>query len=374
MALAQVFRHFNGYAHVLVAAPSAVDALNTLALELEHVARLRALVYGVAHLAVERRHRDFRAECSLRECDWHIAPNVVAAARENGMRTNCNVYVQVAVRTAVGAGIALAADIQNLIVIDTRRNGNLDRLLTADLALAVARFARGIDNLASAVAAVARACGLHHAERCALVDAHLAGAAAVRTGLGACALSRAGAVAIRAIFDLVVGHIFLAALCRFLKRKGDARLHVTAAARCVRVRTASAAPETAAEEAVENIGKIKTACAAGIRISAARAASEVRVYARKAELVVARLLVFIRKYLIRFVDFLKLRFRIFISGIQVRVVLLCKLAVRLFNHIVCCALIDPKHFIIIFFVVRHPLSSPRKLQKARDAFRLPLRF
>ena len=250
------------------------------------------------------------------------------------MRTNCNVYVQVAVRTAVGTGIALAADIQNLIVIDTRRNGNLDRLLAADLTLAVARFARGIDNLASAVAAVARACGLHHAERCALVDAHLAGAAAVRAGLGACALSRAGAVAIRAIFDLVVGHIFLAALCRFLKRKGDACLYVTAAARCVRVRTASAAPETATEEAVENIGKIKTACAAGIRISAARAAAEVRVYARKAELVVAHLLVFIRKYLIRFVDFLKLRFRIFISGIQVRVVLLCKLAVRLFNHIV----------------------------------------
>ena len=217
LALAQVFRHFNGHAHVLVAASSAVDALNTLALELEHVARLRALVYGVAHLTVERRHRDFRAECSLRERDWHIAPNVVAAARENGMRTNCNVYVQVAVRTTVGAGIALAADIQNLIVIDTRRNGNLDRLLAADLTLAVARFARGIDNLASAVAAVARACGLHHAERCALVDAHLAGAAAVRAGLGACALSRTGAVAIRAIFDLVVGHIFLAALCRFLK-------------------------------------------------------------------------------------------------------------------------------------------------------------
>ena len=88
LALAQVFRHFNGYAHVLVAAPSAVDALNTLALELEHVARLRALVYGVAHLAVERRHRDFRTECGLRERDWHIAPNVVAAARENGMTAN----------------------------------------------------------------------------------------------------------------------------------------------------------------------------------------------------------------------------------------------------------------------------------------------
>ena len=106
LALAQVFRHFNGYAHVLVTASSAVDALNTLALELEHIARLRTLVHGVAHLAVERRHRDFRAECSLRERDWHIAPNVVAAARENGMWTNCNVYVQVAVRTAVGAGIA----------------------------------------------------------------------------------------------------------------------------------------------------------------------------------------------------------------------------------------------------------------------------
>ena len=155
----------------------------------------------------------------------------------------------------------------------------------------------------------------------------------------------------------MVGHIFLAALCRFLKRKGDACLYVTAAARCVRVRTASAAPETATEEAVENIGKIKTACAAGIRISAARAAAEVRVYARKAELVVARLLVWVAQNLVRLVDLLELLLGFLVAGVHVGVILACELFVCFFDLFFRSALGNAEHLVIVSFIFSHRLRS-----------------
>src|SRR5699024_6653123 len=121
----------------------------------------------------------------------------------------------------------------------------------------------------------------------------------------------------------------------------------------------------AAEKAVENVAEVKAAYAAGIRVAAARAAAEIGVNARKAELVVPRALILVGKHLVRFVDLFKFCLGLFIPRDQIRMILLGKLAVRLFDLVVRRALLYAEHLVINPFIVRHPLLSPRKLQKAR---------
>ena len=152
---------------------------DALALELEHIPRLGALAHLIAHAAVDGRYRDLRAERCLRKRDRHLAPHVVAAALKDRVRPHVDIDVQVAAGPAVRTRVALAGNVEHLVVVHARGDVDLDGLLLAHTAAAVARMARRIDHTAGTTTAVARAGGLHHAERRALVNAHLAGAAAL---------------------------------------------------------------------------------------------------------------------------------------------------------------------------------------------------
>ena len=100
------------------------------------------------------------------------------------MGTHRHVNVQVARRAAVLSGVALAADIQHLVIVDSRGHSDLQGLAFPHPALAAAHVARLFDDLARAVAVVTGTAGLHHAERSPLIDPYLAGAVAGGTGFG----------------------------------------------------------------------------------------------------------------------------------------------------------------------------------------------
>ena len=189
-----------------------------------------------------------------------------------------------------------------------------DRFLPAQPPLAVAGPARRLDDLAAAAAAVARADRLHDAERRALVDAHLTASAAVRAAFRACALLCAGAAAVRAARSGGTSPFFLQPFAASSKET------TTFASTSVPRRGAfgfarRASRRSRRRKAVENIAEIKAARAAGIRVSAACAAAEIRVHTRKAELIVPRALILVGKHLVRLVDLLKLRLGRLVAGV-----------------------------------------------------------
>ena len=195
-----------------------MEALDTLALQLEYIPRLCALVYMVTDLSVKGRNHNVRAQGCLGEGYGHLTPNVVAAALKYGVGPYGYENVQVAAGAAVCACVSFAAYIQYLIVVDTRGNRNFNGFLPADLSLAIACMAGLFDYFACSVAFITGLGRLHHAEGCALAYPHLARAAAGGAGFGLGALFRAGAAALGTIFDLCVCDFLFAALCGLFKR------------------------------------------------------------------------------------------------------------------------------------------------------------
>ena len=352
MARVQALGDLDHDAHILVAPASAAETRNTSALELEHVVGLGPLVNAVFHLAVERRHNNLCAEHRLRERDRQIAPHVVTAALKQAVGAHVDKNVQVACGTAVVAGVAVTADVEDLLILDACRDRHIHGAALALSAGAAALAARIVDQLAGAVTRVAGALGLNDAERRTLVDGHASGAAARRTGLGLRALCRTGAVARVTGGNAVVGDRLFAALCRLFKGDGDARLHIGAALRHVAAVLPSAAE--AAEKAGEYVVKIDTAAE---RTAAAGAAGAVvGIYTGMTELVVACALVFVGEHLVRLVDLLEFFFAFLVAGMQIGMVFFGALAKRLFDLVVARALVDAQHLVVISFV-SHCLSS-----------------
>ena len=309
----------------------------------------------VAHLAVQGGHFHVRAQSRLGEGDGHLAPDIIAPALENGMGPHGNIHMQVAGRAAVDAGVALASHIQNLLIVNARGHGDLQALVAADPPLAVAGLAGGLHDLARAAAAVAGLGGLDHTEGGALVDPHLACAMAVLTGFGRSPGRGAGAVTVVAGLNLGIGDGLFAAFGRLLKGDGNVGLHVAAPPGSVGVGAPRAASAKAAEEAVENVGEVEPGSLEG---AASRgAAPEIGIYARVAELVVARPLVAVGKHLVGLVHLFELGLRFLVPRVQVRVILLRQLPVRLFDLVLRGPFGHAQHLVIIPFI-RHDPSLP----------------
>src|SRR6185369_11952180 len=102
--------------------------------------------------AVERRHLNLAAERHRREVHGNLAEEVHAVAAEERVLTHVHDDVEVAGRSAGGAGFAFADEPQLLAGGDAR--GNLDRNLTVarDASRAAALGARLRDDLAGAAA------------------------------------------------------------------------------------------------------------------------------------------------------------------------------------------------------------------------------
>ena len=117
------------------------------------------------------------------------------------------------------------------------------------------------------------------------------------------------------------------------------------------------AAKSAAEEGIENVPHIKAAHAAKAAGSSARSIGGV--YPRMAELIVFGAFILIGQHLIRLVHLFEFGFRFLITRIQVRVILLCQLAVCFFQFIVRASFLNAQDFIIISFLSQtyHPSFS-----------------
>ena len=237
--------------------------------------------------------------------------------------------VQIARRTAVAAGLALAAQRQDVIRIHAGRDRHVQRDGLADFAGAAAIRAGIFDDLTRAAAVVAGAHALELTQRRALNGADLACAAAVRAGLLAGALLRAGAAAGLAGAVLRQPDLLLAAEHRFVERDVHALLNIRASSRAV-PRLPRAAAESA--ETAEHVEDVLESAEAG-RVESAEAApraavSCVRVHAGEAEAVVFCFLIGVGQDGIGLVDLLELLLRALVAGVSVRMVLHGHLAER----------------------------------------------
>ena len=122
LARGQAARRLDDHLDQLVAAPVAVKIDDALALEAQDLARLRAGRNLQLHFAFERRHFDLGAERGLRETDRHFDNHVVVLAHEHLVLLDVDDDVEVALRSAAVAGLALAAQLEARAVVDARRN------------------------------------------------------------------------------------------------------------------------------------------------------------------------------------------------------------------------------------------------------------
>ena len=266
-------------------------------------------------------------------------------------------YDHVTGRAAVATGIALAAQCNVLIVIDTGRDLDLQRLAGGSLAGAAAGLAGVLDDGTAAAAVRAGLLALHHTKGGALLGHNIAAAVALGAGLGVAARLTAGAVTIGAGLLPVQRDLLGAAVSCFLKGQNHAGLDVVAFAGGVGVRagrTAEAA-KSAAEQVAEDVAQVY---AAGTAEATAKTATEaaaglagpiVGIDPGKAELVIALAFFRVGKYIVRLVDFLELLLGGLVAGVQVGVVLFGELAVGAFDLGIGGVFADPQHLVIITF-------------------------
>ena len=271
------------------------------------------------------------------------------------MRTHGHNDQKVARGAAVLTRVALRAQRNGLPVVDARRNADLDGLAVADHALAAALGAGLMNDLTLASAALAGGRRRHIAQRrlAALLD-HAA-AAAVRADLGGRALGAARAAAVRTLLDAVDADFLLAAEGRLFKADVHARAQTLAALGRVGVRARAA--KAPAEEAAEDIAEVAEVEPARAVSAATGACAVIRVNARKAELVVARLLVWVAQNLVRLVDLLELLLGFLVAGVHVGMILACELFVCFFDLFFRSALGNAEHLVIVSFIFSHRLRS-----------------
>ena len=273
------------------------------------------------------------------------------------MLTHRNGHQKIAVGSAVGAGVALFAHTERLPVVDARRDGDLNRLRMAHLALALTGLAGVLDDFACAAALRARLLRLHRHAHEVLLRTHRTGAAAIRTGFRLRAVLAARAVTGRAGLDARIRDLLLAAERRVLKADLDLRDHVLSLAGAGSARGGAAC--AAAEEVAKNIAQISEAAEPAKSAEAgARIGVEVRVDTREAVLVVARLFVRVGQHLVGLVDLLEFFLCRFIARVLVGVVLHGKLTVSLLDLRIGCVFLDAQNLIIISFVLICHIVSP----------------
>ena len=257
---------------------------------------------------------------------------------------------------AVRTGVALAAQCNVLVVVDTRGDLDLQRLAGTGLAGAAAGLAGVLDDGAASAAVRAGLLALHHAKRRALLGHDIAAATALGTGLGAGAGRAAVAVAVRAGLLTVQRDLFGAAVGGLLKGQDDVGLNVMALARRVGVGAgrAAEAAKAAAENITEDVAQIDAAGAAEAAKAATVAAAGlagpiVGIDPSESELVIALALVRVGKNIVGLIDLLELFLGVLVAGVQVGVVLFGQLAVGTFDLGIGGVFADPQHLVVITF-------------------------
>ena len=289
----QIAWNFNCYTNVVVAVVVSVYLLYALASQAEHCACLCTLRHCVFYLAVNCRNCYLVTESSLCISKRYLCPYVIAVTFENRVRSNCNVDVQVAVRTSVYTAVALTAYSKCLTIVDASRNVYLLFRYLLYSALTIAGMARVVDYLTLTATATASRGLSDVSERRSLCYPYCTGAVAVRTGLRRRTCGCACAVTVRTFFGSVYANFHSLALAGFHEVKNNVRPYILATSWCVRVSRTSATKASAksTENGIENIAHIAKSAEASCTCSTACAV--VRVYACVTKLVISCSFIFI---------------------------------------------------------------------------------
>ena len=137
---------------VLVTAAAAVQILDALAAQAELGTALGAFGDLLGDLSVHGGNLDLGTQHSLGVGDGHADVHIIAVALKHGVGLDRHMYDHVTGRAAVATCIALAAQCNVLIVIDTGRDLDLQRLAGGSLAGAAAGLAGVLDDGTAAAA------------------------------------------------------------------------------------------------------------------------------------------------------------------------------------------------------------------------------
>src|SRR5690625_2068345 len=291
-------------------------APDALAPQAELFSGLRAFRQVDAGTSGQRRNFDFPAQRGQRERYREVAMQVFVLAPENLVRLEPDFNIQIPRRPAIDAGLAVAGRTDSHSVVDTGRNGHLQRLVATDAANAVTGTAWILDFLTRAMASRA---GLLNTEK-ALLHAHhdlpathVAGDRA-GAGLGTGAGTRfAGVPAGHTNFRVeTVGRLF----------KRDVQ-RVAEIAAAIDLRTALTAAEDIAETIAEDIRE------PGLAHARPAGTGRIRIYPGMAKAVVRGPLFIVRQDFIGLFGFFELIFRVGTIRVAVRVVFHGKPTIRL---------------------------------------------
>ena len=234
-------------------------------------------------------------------------------------------------------------------------------LTIGNAALTLAFFARLVDDLARAAARRARRGGLHIAQERMLHGDHAAPTVAIGAIDFFAALGLAGAIAHLARRQAVVDDFLLRARGDLFKRQTQANAHIAAF-----FAHRGATARSAAEEARENIAHAaETAAEDVFEVDVVASGGAARRSRNRAEAVVLRALIGIRKHVVGFVQFLE---TILCIGRFVHIgVKFARLAAkRLLDLGVGCIFADAQNGVEVFC---HSVCEPSYLQIFQRAFR-----
>ena len=248
--------------------------------------------------------------------------------------------------SSIDARLAQPRHARGLAVVDSR--GDIDGIpfLHGYISGSMAVDALVLDDLAAALAVRT---GLHvpdRPEQGLLGEHHLALAAALRAGLRAGPGLGTGTVTGLTGLLHIQLYLFLTAEHSFLKGNTDAGAQVRPLHGAVAAAPAPAAAEQIAEDIPEDIAEIRPA---EIEASSARSAFK----SGMPELIVLPPLVRIAQHGIGFRSLLEFLFRLRVTRIHVRMVLLRQNAICFFDCSVICTFIYAQDFIIVPLLLRH---------------------
>src|SRR5258708_3253186 len=335
-----------------VARIARAHALDAFAAQPEDLPRLRLGRDLDLGRALERGDLDLPAERRLREADRHLAVQIVPVALEDPVGLEVDHSVEIARRTAIHAGLALAGQADAIALIDARGNLHRQGLVLLDAPGAAAGRAGVGHHLAGAVAGGTRLLDREEALR----QPHRPRAVAGVAGLGLRAGLRAGALAGLARF-----HRGDADLGRGAPRgllEGD--LQVVAqvgAAEDGGTAAALAAAENVAEDVAEGFREAAEPFLPGTR-------AHLRIYPRVAIGVVGAALLGVTEALVGFLRLLQLLLPALPVRIPIRMVLHRELPVRLLDLLLGGVLVQSDHFIVVALPRRHRVSGSPCLTKS----------
>src|SRR4030042_3604870 len=131
----------------------AAHALDSLAAQAEHLSGLRFCRDLDLGMACQGGDFNLPAKCSGGETDRHFAMQIVAVALEYRVVLEMDHHIEVARRTAVDPGLALAAQTDAVAAVDPGRDLHRQGLVFLDAAFAMAGGAGSGHHLAGATAA-----------------------------------------------------------------------------------------------------------------------------------------------------------------------------------------------------------------------------